>query len=164
MKSVLLLLLISPLLLLVTPASAQTKKYTGAWFDIFYPANFKVKPSQKSPSAEGYESAFFISPDKTAEFYVFSPQWNGDPADISLKPATEKETNRKTTKDVNGTDITWFTIEANNKTYTRTYEESLNETYNTRRVVGIKYKNQAAYKKYKTAYLAFKKSLIQYAD
>jgi hypothetical protein len=151
-------------LLLAGTVNAQTKIYAGAWFDIRYPASFSVKPSQPSPSAEGYESVFFIAPDKSVEFYVFSPQWNGDPKDIALNEATEKMVSSKQQMQGDSTLITWFTIVANNKTYTRTYEKHLNEVLNVHWVIGIKYKSQAAFKKYRTAYLRFKQSLAQFAD
>jgi hypothetical protein len=149
---------------MAAPAVAQTKKYSGAWFDIRYPAAFKVKPSQKSPSASGYESVFFIAPDKSVEFYIFSPQWNGEAKDIALDEAKEKLVSSKEEMRSDSMRIKWFTYEANNKSYTRTYEDHFSELLNVHWIVGIKYKNEAAYKKYKAAYLKFKASLAQYAD
>ena len=35
--------------------------YNGAWFKIKYPSNFKARPSQRSSSAQGYDSAFFTA-------------------------------------------------------------------------------------------------------
>lgn len=141
----------------------QTKTYSGAWFDIKYPSTFTVKPSLKSATnANGYESAFFQSPDRLVEFYVFSPQWSGKATDIALK-TTEKITSTKTETSDNIT-IRWWTITANNGSYTRSYEEKTDNLSNTNRVIGIKYKNQSAFDKYKKQYLAFKASLVQYAD
>lgn len=66
-------------------------KYNGAWFDILYPSDFTPLPSIKSSSnIDNYKSVFFISPDKTVEFYIFSPQWSGEPNDIQLNPDMEK--------------------------------------------------------------------------
>lgn len=141
----------------------QTKIYSGAWFDIKYPSNFSVKPSLKSATnANGYESAFFVSPDRLVEFYVFSPQWSGIATDIALK-TTEKITSTQTETSGN-TVIKWWTIVAKNGTYTRSYQEKTDNLSNTNWVIGIKYKNQAAFTKYKKQYLAFKSSLVQYAD
>lgn len=140
----------------------QTKIFKGAWFDIKYPSSFKAKGSLKSSSAEGFESAFFESSDRLVEFYVFSPQWSGVPSDISLKE-TEKLSSTKT--EINGSQITiWWTITAKNGSYIRSYQEKKDESLNINWVVGIKYKNQIAYNKYKTQYSAFKASLKQYAD
>lgn len=60
--------------------------YKGAWFDIEYPASFKVENSLKSStSSEGFDSAFFTSPDGKVQFYIFSPQWSGKPGDIKIQ-------------------------------------------------------------------------------
>lgn len=46
--------------------------YKGAWFNIEYPASFKVENSLKSStSSEGFDSAFFTSPDGKVQFYIF---------------------------------------------------------------------------------------------
>lgn len=139
-------------------------RYRGAWFSVSYPPGWSVRPSLKSYSdKDGYDSAFFRSPDKKMEFYVFSPQWSGDPADIKLKPRTEKQVSRKL--QVKGTSTaTFVTIQAKNNSYTRSYVDRQDPTNNTRLVLGVKYKNMAAYKKYKAAYAKFKGSLEQYAD
>lgn len=149
-------------ILLLTSLHAQTKTYKGAWFDISYPASFKAKGSQKSSSADGYESAVFKSPDQLVEFYVFSPQWSGTPTDIELK-TTEKLMSTKS--DTTGQQITrWWTITAKNNSYIRSYQEKKDESLNVNWVIGIKYKNQQTYTKYKKQYAAFKASLTQYAD
>lgn len=141
----------------------QTKTFKGAWFDIKYPSAFKVKPSLKSATnTNGYESAFFESPDRLVEFYVFSPQWRGEATDIELK-TSEKITGDKT-ETTGNTTIRWWTIAAKNGSYTRSYQEKTDNISNTNWIIGIKYKNQAAFNKYKKQYLAFKSSLVQYAD
>lgn len=73
---------------------AQTKTFNGAWFDINYPSNFLAKGSLKSSTSDGFESAVFKSPDNLVEFYVFSPQWNGEAIDI-LIDSKEKITSSK---------------------------------------------------------------------
>jgi hypothetical protein len=143
--------------------SGQTKTFNGAWFDIKYPSSFTPRPSLISAtSAKGYESAFFRSPDGSAEFYIFSPQWSGTPTDISLR-STEKITST-TSKTSGNVTVKWWTITANDGSYTRTYQETTNSSANTNWVIGIKYKDQSAYNKYKQQYLAFKASLVQFAD
>lgn len=155
--------LVTALIFCFTLISSQTKTFRGTWFEIKHPSTFIPKVSLKSPSVEnGCESALFESQDKLVEFYVFSPQWMGNPTDIALKD-TEKISSNKTKTSGNKT-IKWWTIIAKDGSYTRSYEETKDNLSNTNSVVGIKYKNLAAYKKYKTEYLAFKSSLTQFAD
>ncbi|HEX8707691.1 MAG TPA: hypothetical protein VF723_05470 [Pyrinomonadaceae bacterium] len=136
--------------------------YRGAWFDIKYPAGFKVRPSQPSTtSSAGYDGVFFRSPDATVEFYVFSPQWNGEPAGIRLKPASEAYVSQNE-EEKDGKKIRRATIRAKNGSYLRSYEDI--EDASTRRTFGIKYRDQAAYERYRQDYLTFKQSLTQYAD
>ena len=159
------ILLLTITLIVPTYADKSLSTYKGAWFDIQYPVDFKVRPALKSSSsAFGYDSAFFISPDGMVEFYVFSPLWNGDPSeDIAINLAEEiYETQKQEEK--NGKQVRWVTINAKNKAYSRSYVDTEDTNFNTRLVFGIKYRHQKAYNKYKSAYLKFKKSLKQYAD
>ncbi len=160
----LLVLSVSTERFLLAQQSATWKVYTGAWFDVEYPGNFKVKPSMKSSSsAEGNDSAFFVSPDGSVEFYVYSPQWNGEPSDIEADGKTETVTS-KTFEDKDGVKTRRVTVKAKNNAYTRSFVDTENTELNTRVVFGIKYKDEKAYKKYVADYLAFKKSLRQFAD
>ena len=139
-------------------------EYTGAWFKVWYPDTFEVIPSMASTTVQkGVDSAFFRSPDRQVEFYVFSPQWSGDPSDIALDPSQEtlrtKETKRSGDKQ-----ISWLTIDARDGSYSRSYQDTVSNNGSVRWVVGIKYKNQAAYNRYKRSYLRFKSSLEQFAD
>jgi hypothetical protein len=144
--------------------SKEVSNYKGAWFDIKYPSDFKVKPSIKSSnSTNGYDSVWFASKDGSVEFYVFSPQWNGNPVDIELKPNMEEYVARKEEKG-NSKIIRFVTIRALDNTYFRSYVDTENTALNTRLVFGIKYRSQKDYDKYKQYYLDFKKSLRQYAD
>src|SRR5580692_1466715 len=78
------------------PPAAKTKTFKGAWFAVSCPADFKARLGMKSlTSSEGCDSAFFTSPDKQVEFYVFSPQWNGEPKDYALDPNKEVVVNKK---------------------------------------------------------------------
>ncbi len=148
------------LMTLFTSLYGQTKLFKGAWFDISYPSSFTVLQGIKCQSMDGVESAFFISPDKSVEFYVYSPQWSGEASDIVLK-SDEKLASEKT--DVKGNQtIKWFTISAKDGSYTRSYVQTITES--TNQVFGIKYKNQSSFDKYKNEYLNFKKSLVQFAD
>ena len=54
------------------------KRYSGTWFDIFYPQAFTPDPLQESSTSnERVDFAAFLSPAHKVEFYVFSPQWSG---------------------------------------------------------------------------------------
>jgi hypothetical protein len=141
------------------------KSYTGAWFKISYPPGFKVCPSLKSLTTDGYDSAFFKSPDGKVEFYIFSPQWNGEPNDIALNSKTEKIITTKTSEVDNDMDhrkVIWTTIKAKDGSYQRSLEDTADET--ARWVFGIKYVDAKALKSYADMYRKFKKSLVQYAD
>jgi len=138
--------------------------YKGAWFDVNYPGNFTVRSSMKSPSSsEGYDSAFFSSDDGSVEFYVYSPQWTGNPVDIELKPDTEKYAAQKEEKR-NGRIVRFVTIKAKDNSYFRSFVDTKNTEINTRLVFGIKYRSQKDYDRNKELYLKFKGSLKQYAD
>jgi hypothetical protein len=139
-------------------SQAQTKKFEGSFFSVSYPSNFKAT---KCSDPNFCNSVTLTSPDKTVQFYIFSPQWNGEP-NVSVT-ATEKEVSRKESE-VNGVTITEVTISAKNGSYTRSYYDAENKELNTRYCFGIKYKNIAAYNKFKAQYIAFKKSLEQFAD
>lgn len=137
--------------------------FKGAWFEIIVPPDFTVRPSMKSSSANGYESAFFDSPDGDVSFYIFSPQWGGEPNDIDIDQNIEKTSSTFTQKSKNNI-ITWREIKAIDGSYFRAYQDTKSGNGNIHWIVGLKYKSKAAYEKYKRAYLSFKKSLKQFAD
>jgi len=137
--------------------------YKGAWFEIKYPATFQVRPSQPGSSAGGYDSVFFTAPDGSVEFYVFSPQWNGQPNDIELNARSEVQVSQNT-EHRGSLVVRRKTIKAKDNSYTRSFEDTEDSATNTRKVFGIKYRNQDAYSRYRQTYLTFKKSLTQFAD
>ncbi|OGK08821.1 MAG: hypothetical protein A2W80_01575 [Candidatus Riflebacteria bacterium GWC2_50_8] len=146
------------------PSDKEWKKFEGAWFEILYPADFRVEPSLKGvTSVEGHDSVFFVSPSDEVAFYVFSPQWSGDPSDILLNQETEKQlTLEDSNKD--GKQVRQCTIEAKDGSYCRTYEDVQDPQINTRRVFGIRYKDQKTLDQYKEQYKRFQDSLAQFAD
>lgn len=145
-------------------AAAGTKKYRGAWFEVHYPASFKVQNSmQSSGMPHEFDSAFFVSPDGLVKFYIFSPQWAGETPDIAVKPDLETEKTEKT-ETASGFKKRWFTITPRKAGFTRSYVETTNEDGTIRWVIGIEYADKKAYEKYQSSYLAFKKSLKQFAD
>lgn len=164
-------------------APGATTDYTGAWFKISYPADFTVRPitSPQQNVSSKPDEATFVSPDGAIEFFVYSPQWSGDPIWYLNQQAGEQKKSDTTSTEktpvnshVSSVKVSrWITFVANDGSYTRALvsikggnEDSASgaSEMSTHMVFGIKYKNQAAYDKYLQQYLAFKKSLVQYAD
>lgn len=140
------------------------KRFEGAWFEIQYPADFKIEPSIKGiTSVKGHDSVFFASPSNDVVFYVFSPQWSGNPSDILLNQENEKQLSLKEQKE-KGKNIKQYAIAAKDGSYYRNYEDMQDPESNTRRVFGIKFKNKEALEQYKEKYEHFQKSLVQFAD
>ncbi len=155
------LIAIAAILHLCLISFAQTKKFEGGtYFTISYPSGFKILNPCKDPN---YCNELTVqSPDKAVEFFVYAPQWNGNPnADVK---AGEKEASRKVTKQKGGIVMTEVTINATNGSYSRSYVDIENTELNTRKCFGVKYTNMVAYNKYKAQYIAFKQSLEQFAD
>ena len=145
----------------------QTRRFQGAWFSIRYPASFHVVPSQHSrTSTTGYDSAFFTSSDSHVQFYVFSPQWNGDAQDYQRDAQREvlvdDRTEEKPQK-LGYSKAHWVTVRARDKSYERSWVEVATPE-NTRLIFGIRYRNSADLRAYRPQYLAFKKSLVQFSD
>lgn len=160
------LIAVAVLLAAITPIQSRAifwPTYRGAWFTISYPLEFIVHPSMKSSTAgvKGYDSAFFASPDHKIEFYIYSPQWSGEPTDVALKPNFEKLISTKTVKAKDKT-TTWTAISAKNGSYTRSLLDIKDSSI--RKVFGIKYTDPKTLAKYKKYYQKFKESLVQYAD
>lgn len=146
------------------PSGKEWKKYEGAWFDVLYPADFKAEPSLKSTTnVNGHDSVFFVSPTNEVAFYVFSPQWSGEPSDIMLNKETEKQLSCDVSKK-DGKSVSQCSIEANDGSYFRNYEDVQDPETRTRRVFGIKFKDQKTLDQYKEMYKHFQDSLAQYAD
>ena len=146
------------------PSDSALKKFEGAWFEVQYPADFRAEPSLKGrTSVEGHDSVFFVSPSGDVSLYVFSPQWNGEPSDVLLSEAAEKQLSVEEVES-NGQKGSLFNIEAKDGSYFRIYEDFEDKDTNTRKVFGIRLKDKASLEQYKEMYEAFKSSLIQYAD
>ncbi len=144
------------------PAAGGWLTYKGAWFEVRYPSTFKARPSLRGSSASGFDSVFFTAPDRSVEFYVFSPQWNGDPSDIQIKDS-EVLVSQASEKRGEAT-VRRVTVRARDNSYTRSFEDTEDAATNTRKVFGIKYLDQNAYNRYRQTYLTFKQSLKQFAD
>lgn len=137
--------------------------FSGAWFEISYPAGFSVKPSLKSTTAEGYDSAEFIAPGGEVSFYVFAPQWGGNPADIALIPEREQLVAEQL-RTLAERETRWFTIAARDGSYRRSYQETVAQQGSVKTILGIKYRNEESRLRYQQAYQQFRKSLQLYTD
>jgi len=147
------------------PADADQKAgvFSGAWFEIRYPAGFSARPSLKSSTAEGYDSVEFIAPGDEVSFYVFAPQWGGATTDIALIPERERLVAEQR-RQLPEREIRWFTIAARDGSYRRSYQETIAQNGSVKTVLGIKYRNEEARLRYQKAYEQFRKSLQLYAD
>ncbi|HZE69311.1 MAG TPA: hypothetical protein VE135_07320 [Pyrinomonadaceae bacterium] len=145
-------------------AQPKVRKFKGAYFEITYPAGFSPRRSLPSNSFEGeYDSAFFTAADGSIEFYVFSPLWNGKPDDIE-RDADKEEVVSQTLEQNGAIKTRRVTLKAKDSSYMRSFEDTENTETNTRKVFGIKYRDQSAYNKYRQHYLMFKKSLRRFSD
>jgi len=139
--------------------------YKGSWFDIKYPKGFTARPTVSMT-----DEAYFLSPDGSVEFFVFSPLWAGDPSEYLNIPSTEELVSEKTDEsglDLNNKIVRWVTVKAKDGSYYRSFVSIKNQVgtgSDLHHVFGIKYQNNIAYEKYKDAYATFKNSLQQYAD
>lgn len=149
----------------------RMKTYNGQWFAIQYPEEFELKPrvDEMDPPATADEM-YFASKDNKVEFFVFSPQWGGDPATYLEASTGETLETSKTETTGEGMDkkiLTWGTFKAKNGSYLRSYlsiRAQVDTGSEVHHVFGIRYADQKTYDAYKGAYEAFKASLVQYAD
>lgn len=137
--------------------------FEGAWFEITYPAAFTPVPSLVSRTAEGYDSAEFVSPDERVAFYVFSPQWGGDPVDIAVDPERETLVSERRAEQ-EGRTIRWFTICATDGAYCRSYQDTSAQEGSLRTVFGIRYQSEDDRLEHLGDYIRFRRSLEAYAD
>ena len=142
--------------------------YRGPWFDIDYPASFRPLGYDRAPRTRTYDEngMRFGSPDGTVEFYVYSPQWSGNPGWIRLAPG-ETVFERHTATEGSGIEkkqFTWVTIVGPTDDYTRSWVEIAQPDVNVKYYFGIRYETLAAYDRWHAEYETFKASLVQYAD
>jgi uncharacterized protein YcfL len=163
------------------PAPVEVTIYRGSWFDIKYPQNFTARPTGPTTVNNGNsfiqtDEAYFESPDRSVEFFVYSPLWAGNPKNYLEITKTEELVDEKTEKSkalpgqLQDTErvIRWVTVRAKDGSYYRSFvsirEQVAQGHSELHHVFGIKYKDNTGYERYKDAYIAFKESLRQYAD
>lgn len=141
--------------------------YYGNWFSIEYPATFTANPTEPVATFDNYsfvetDEANFLSPDGAIEFFVYSPQWGGEPDSYLTTFENEELIDEKETVTPSAVTQRWITFKDVSGLYTRSVVSIKSES--THLVFGIKYKNAQVYEMYKESYIRFKKSLRQYAD
>lgn len=137
--------------------------YEGAWFTVTVPADFTVRPSLESETAEGHDSAFFDAPDRRATFYVCSPQWGRDATDVALDAATEVLLSDET-DETGELSIQRLRIAARDGSYERLVEKITSTASLAQWVFGFRWADDRAHEEYLGRYEEFKGSLEQYAD
>jgi hypothetical protein len=141
------------------------KKYDGPWFQIYAPPGWKATPKKQLARVD---SAVFTSPDGRAQFTLFSPLWNGDPAEIKRDAKRERlvaERSSTIRGDLDSTiRVKWQTFKTLDGRWTRSVVDRENVTLNTRLTFGFAYRDQKTYLRYLKAYETFKGSLVQFAD
>lgn len=151
--------------------SAQTVSYNGEWFTVKYPSNFHASPLAPTRKMDAYtyvetDEATFVSPDGTVEFFIYSPQWSGDPKSYLEPMENERiesdKTEAATSDDAYAITHQWVSFVDKEGKYTRSFHSRKSEV--THLVFGVKYTTIKDYERYKAAYMAFKKSVVQFAD
>ena len=145
--------------------------YRGPWFDIEYPRSFRPLAFDRAPGAVNVKTfdrdgISFGSPEGAVEFYVYSPQWSGDPSWVRPAPG-EREIERSVSTEGAGPErklLTWVTIAGPGNAWKRSYVQIRQPDLNTEWYFGFRYQDAAAYAAYRPAYLHFRSSLVQYAD
>ncbi len=150
-------------LLLMATSALGEQVFNGAWFKIMYPDGFVATGSQKSKTSDGFDGVFVRNPENTVEFYVFAPQWSGDPAGLNALIVGEKLVSESSTKGGKRS-ITWRTYAASNQSHLRSIEDTVSTDKQQRHVFAIRYRDDRELARYREAYQAFKASLEVYAD
>lgn len=165
---------------IVKEENESNSSYNGSWFSVKYPKEFNASPTSPTTTltedrhGEALEAPYtfvrtdevtFTSPDDKVEFFVYSPLWGGSPKNYLEVTENEKIISDTTKKDKDpnwGRTHRWVSFEDKEGKYKRAFHHM--KTENTSLVFGIKYADQVSYDKYKEDYLAFKGSLMQFAD
>jgi hypothetical protein len=147
-----------------TPAAA-TREHRGTTFAVRYPAGFTARGVEED-GQEGTAAAF-RAPDGSVEFYVYSPLWTGEPAYARLAEG-EVEVSRAVETPRPGRRVERVTVRSKDGSSLRSWEDVQEEdaanASRTRRVFGLRYRDAQALARHREAYLAFKRSLQQFAD
>ena len=152
----------------ITVISDSLARFNGNFFSIKYPSNFIVQGTYDPIYDEHY--AYFgtdeltvVSENGEVSFFVYSPQWGGEPINYLDPYKNEILFSDKLEEEANEPQNTSLD-------YLQRYFRCLFQKYlslttdNTNLVFGFQYKDEATKHLYQEAYMAFKNSLEQYAD
>ena len=169
MKKIISILAIISLFTLTSCGTQQQKErpitylpYSGAWFDIEYPADFIIREREKSPTGSGYDGVVFREQNGDVEFYVYSPQWSGT-SEFETQLENE-ELLEETTQEDFGKTVTFIKLHDIDDNYYREYKVFEENEGTVRYLYGFKYKTEKLHTKYLDAYNHFANTLVQYAD
>ncbi|MEM9715616.1 MAG: hypothetical protein AAF826_03765 [Pseudomonadota bacterium] len=138
--------------------------YRGGAFEIEIPAGFTVEPSMPSSTDGGkFDSVIFNSPNDEISFYIFSPRYSGFPADILLDP-TEEVMIEETGNDADGFVHSWWTINAKDESYTRSYHSKMHLNGGDVVIFGMKYDSDIELSLFYDLYKDFKSSFVRVVD
>jgi hypothetical protein len=151
--------------------------FKGDYFDIAYPENFTTWVFSQKDSTDYFmtDEAYFESPEGDVEFFVYSPQWSGEPWEYLKVPeseillSTRSEVVREEEREGQYGDkiVKWMTVKSRDGSYLRSIlsiREQVGTGSELHHVFGIKYKDERSLARYRDEYLAFKASLRQYSD
>lgn len=149
---------------LSTDEQVTWEVFSGAWFEIDHPPDFEVRPSLATTAgSDEFDSVFFHSPDGRVSFYVCSPQWGREASDFRPVREAERLISTEQQKLPDGT-RTVFKIAAEDGSYERIYEETVQHEGSVRWGTGIQYRDAEALEDYGDRYIRFKESLEQFSD
>lgn len=152
------------LAVIAAPAAADpVATFSGAWFDINYPAEFTVQALPPGTPAAEADAAEFTAPDGSTAFYVHSPLWGGAAPGIAIDPATETLAEERTVTD-GPLRHHRFSIAANDGSRGRAYLTTTDTRGPSNWTIGRSWTSAAALARYQEAYLDFRGSLVQYSD
>lgn len=139
--------------------AALSGTYEGSHFSVGIPSGFSTIASLKSPSGDGHDSVLFVSPDQSLTFYVYAPKMGGTAEDIILNPEVEFVSGETASDDTSAYINTWWTIEANDQSYSRSYHSRLDIEADRLTIFGAKYATSEAFKAALPLYRVFKSSI-----
>ena len=142
---------------------AGWKSFRGNFFKIGVPPGF-VATAQGERGSGGKSDAVRLWNEKlSVEFYVFSPQWNGQAIIKEVAQRTEVLTSRES-KRVGNVLEEQLTITARDKSHIRFVVSRTKENENTNTTFGVRVPNMKVYEQIRPTYVRWKQSLEQYAD
>jgi len=150
------------------PASAEDvpagwKTFKGNYFSIGVPPGFVATPQGDAGGGGRHDEVSLWNAELSVEFYVYSPQWNGQAIIMEVATRAEELTSSES-KRTGNIEETQLTITALDKSYTRFVLSLTNVAENTNKTFGVRVPNMKVYEKIRPTYVTWKKTLTQFAD